>query len=55
MVSTRKLEEMEIMRKINLADIRTMAEAAVGNISALYLHWSAGHYGQYFDDYHITS
>jgi hypothetical protein len=31
-----------------------MAIDANGVIDALYLHWSAGHYGQFFEDYHIS-
>jgi hypothetical protein len=27
---------------------------SVGRDVKLYLHWSAGHYGQFFDDYHIN-
>lgn len=32
----------------------TLAQQARGKISHLYLHWTAGHYGQAFDDYHIN-
>jgi len=31
-----------------------MAEAAAGQIDRIFLHWSAGHYGQFFEDYHIN-
>lgn len=34
-------------------DIRQIADDNDRDIM-LYLHWSAGHYGQYFDDYHIN-
>ena len=33
--------------------IRSLAEQAAGQINTIFLHWSAGHYGQFFDDYHI--
>jgi len=39
---------------VTLADIQTAAEAANGQIDRIYLHWSAGEYGQQFDDYHIN-
>lgn len=41
------------MQTATLADIGRMAEAAAGRIRQIFLHWSAGHYGQPFDDYHI--
>jgi hypothetical protein len=31
-----------------------MAKEASGEITKIYLHWSAGHYGQFFDDYHLN-
>lgn len=31
-----------------------MGEQAKGEIDKIYLHWSAGHYGQFFEDYHIS-
>ncbi len=30
------------------------AANSVGRGIKIYLHWSAGHYGQFFDDYHIN-
>lgn len=42
------------MRQVVLKDILTMAEAAQGQIDRIFLHWSAGHYHQFFDDYHIN-
>ena len=41
------------MRQVDLTTIQTMAETAKGQVTALFAHWSAGHYGQFFDDYHI--
>lgn len=31
----------------------TYAAARYGRSVKLYLHWSAGHYGQFFEDYHV--
>ena len=52
------------MRKIDLDELRRMAKDSrdslrsaadsVGRGVKVYLHWSAGHYGQFFDDYHIN-
>ena len=52
------------MRKIDLDELRQMAKdsydslysaaSSVGRGIKIYLHWSAGHYGQFFDDYHIN-
>ena len=52
------------MLKVDLNTIRELAEAsrqavwqkaeACGREPKIYLHWSAGHYGQFFDDYHIN-
>ncbi|MBP2655806.1 MAG: hypothetical protein H6Q73_3375 [Firmicutes bacterium] len=36
-----------------LSDIRELAKDAAGNIDQVYIHWTAGHYGQKFSDYHI--
>lgn len=33
--------------------LRTMAREARNGIKAVYLHWTAGHYGQDYDDYHL--
>lgn len=35
------------------SDIRDMAIEARDYIDHIYLHWTAGHYGQAYDDYHI--
>jgi len=52
------------MRQIVLAELRCMAEEAKENLQKvadkmgrpikIYIHWSAGHYDQYFTDYHIN-
>ena len=52
------------MREIDLMELRSMADNArddiweiasnLGREPKIYLHWSAGHYYQTFDDYHIN-
>lgn len=52
------------MRKVDLQELRAMADNArqsvwqkaadYGREPKIYLHWSAGHYGQFFDDYHVN-
>ena len=52
------------MRQVILEEIRDLALAAkndlwgiaqeYGRDVKIYLHWSAGHYGQFFEDYHIN-
>lgn len=42
------------MQQVALDNIRIMAEQAAGQIDRIFLHWSAGHYGQFFSDYHIN-
>jgi len=42
------------MRSINLSELRTLAQQACGQISTIYLHWTAGHHCQAFNDYHIN-
>ena len=37
----------------SLDDVRRLAENARGFIDHIYLHWTAGWYGQCYDDYHI--
>lgn len=43
-----------MVRQIVLENLCQMAKAAQGEIGRIFLHWSAGHYGQMFDDYHIN-
>ncbi len=33
--------------------VRQLAKEAYGQIDHIYLHWTAGHYGQCYDSYHI--
>lgn len=39
---------------VTLDHIRMLAENAAGSIDRIFLHWTAGHYGQFFEDYHIN-
>jgi hypothetical protein len=41
-------------RVVTEDDIIDMAREAAGSIDTIYLHWTAGHYGQIFDDYHFS-
>lgn len=41
-------------KTITLQELRQMARAAKGCIDRVYLHWTAGNYGDYSDDYHIN-
>lgn len=52
------------MQKVTLAELKQLALQAksdlwnqanlLGRDVKLYLHWTAGHYGQFFDSYHIN-
>ncbi len=52
------------MRKVTLEDLKQIATSSktalweqaqsIERDVKLYLHWSAGHYGSFFDDYHIN-
>ena len=39
---------------ITSQDLLALAQAAHGKINRLYLHWTAGRYHQFFDDYHLN-
>ncbi len=39
---------------LTLRQLYQLGAAAKGRISRLYLHWTAGHYGQAFDGYHLN-
>ena len=45
-----ELKQLALQSKSNLWS----AAQGIGRDVKLYLHWSAGHYGQFFDDYHIN-
>ena len=52
------------MKRVTLKDIETMAKTAfpalwqeakqMGRDVKIYLHWTAGRYGQMYDDYHLN-
>lgn len=58
------LRRRAIVRKTTLAEIGELALQSKNNLWSaaesmgrdvkLYLHWSAGHYGQFFEEYHIN-
>ncbi|MDR3561886.1 MAG: N-acetylmuramoyl-L-alanine amidase [Negativicutes bacterium] len=41
------------MAQITLDQLKALAQPANGPIGKVYLHWTAGHYGQQFPDYHL--
>lgn len=48
---------MQLTTDLVKQDIETIKESAInarGYIDKIFLHWSAGHYGQVYGDYHIT-
>jgi len=42
------------MQEVTLQDIFSLATNVQGQINQIYLHWSAGHYDNVFEDYHIN-
>lgn len=42
------------MKLITLQDVKKLAIAAKGKVSKIYVHWTAGRYQQYFEDYHFN-
>ena len=40
--------------QISLAQLLKEAQANRGKIKHIYLHWTAGRYDQFFDDYHLN-
>ena len=45
---------VEAPERLSCKQLYELALKAKGEIKAIYLHWTAGRYGQYFDDYHIN-
>lgn len=39
---------------VDLETIERMAEEARGQVDRIFLHWTAGRYGQIFEDYHVS-
>lgn len=42
------------IKRITLGELQAMAEEACGCIDHIYLHWTAGHYHQFYNDYHLN-
>lgn len=42
------------MREITLQELAALAENAKGEIRRIHLHWTAGHYNNTYDDYHLN-
>lgn len=42
------------LKPIDLNEVAEMASDARGQIRNIFLHWSAGRYGQVYEDYHIS-
>ena len=40
--------------QIKHQELLTLARKAKGSVDTLYLHWTAGRYGQAYDDYHLN-
>lgn len=45
---------VENAERLSCNRLLQLARNAKGEIKAIYLHWTAGRYGQLFDDYHIN-
>lgn len=41
-------------KRITRQELYQLGLEAQGSINRIYLHWTAGHYGQAYDDYHIN-
>ena len=42
------------MHEITQQELATLAEQAKDEIRRIYLHWTAGHYDNTYDDYHLN-
>ncbi|MDF2928663.1 MAG: N-acetylmuramoyl-L-alanine amidase family 2 [Anaerospora sp.] len=49
-VTLRELEQLALQAKSSLEN----QAQSIGRDVMIYLHWTAGHYGQFFTDYHIN-
>ena len=45
--------ETYYLAPLSYSEISSLGSAAAGYIDHIYLHWSAGNYGQAYEDYHI--
>lgn len=41
-------------KRITRKELHILGQQAQGDIKHIYIHWTAGHYGQAYDDYHIN-
>lgn len=41
-------------KKIDLGQLRDLVASAAGSFDVVYLHWTAGHYGQHPGEYHLN-
>lgn len=41
-------------QQLSLTQVAVMAQEAKYRIAQIYLHWTAGRYGQVYDDYHLN-
>ena len=39
---------------VSLSELQELAALARNRICRLYLHWTAGRYGEFYDDYHLN-
>lgn len=43
-----------MQKRVTLKELKQIARQSVGCIDKIYLHWTAGRYHQFYDDYHIN-
>lgn len=43
-----------VTKRITLDELRQMSVKAKGNIDKIYLHWSAGYYHNFYNNYHLN-
>ena len=48
------MEYVEDLTPVSMEELQEIIKNARGGIDRLYLHWTAGHYGQIYDDYHVS-
>ena len=48
------MQSVSFLKPLDIDEIKQAAKEAAGHIDAVYLHWSAGRYGQVYDSYHLT-
>lgn len=48
------MELAENMRAYSVEEVKELIKADAGLFKAVYLHWTAGRYGQIYDDYNIS-